>query len=108
MLWVAAEEGLIANGSSIHVGIRTPLLDIADYENDQTAGFAIIEAEEMEDIGYKGIVNRIRAAVGDLPVYRTSIRSSARDTEVAERFDEVSIDIDVIGKAMVVDCRKLL
>lgn len=81
MLYVAAAEGLIANGSSIHVGIRTPLLDMVDYETDEHCGFSIVEAEEVEDIGYKGVVERIRAAVGDTPVY-------------------VSIDIDTIDPSM--------
>jgi len=80
--WYAAQEGLLAsNHSNIHVGIRNAILDWWDYENDYEVGFVISHAEEIEDVGYKGIVKRIREVVGDNPVY-------------------ITLDIDVIDPGM--------
>ncbi|CCL99229.1 uncharacterized protein FIBRA_01244 [Fibroporia radiculosa] len=80
--WHAHEEGLLAsNHSNIHVGIHGALDSWQDYDDDYEAGFVIIQAEEIEDISYKGIVKKIRDAVGDNPVY-------------------ISFDIDVIDLGM--------
>ena len=43
-----------------------------DYENDYEVGFVISHAEELEDIGWRGVVKKIRETVGDNPVYSTS------------------------------------
>ncbi|KZT64482.1 Arginase/deacetylase [Daedalea quercina L-15889] len=68
--WHAHEEGLLAaNHSNIHVGIHGALDSWQDYEDDYEAGFVMIQADEIEDIGYKGIIRRIRDAVADNPVY---------------------------------------
>lgn len=40
-----------------------------DYEIDQDVGFTLIEAQEIDDIGVKGIVNKVRTTVGDTPTY---------------------------------------
>lgn len=43
-----------------------------DYtETDDSVGFSRIEAWEIDDIGTKGVVERIRARVGSNPVYLT-------------------------------------
>ena len=39
--------------------------------NDAEVGFHISYAEEAEDIGWQGIVKRIREVVGENPVYIT-------------------------------------
>ena len=52
-----------------HVGIRGALNDWADYENDYDVGFVISHAEDLEDIGWKGVVKMIRDTVGSNPVY---------------------------------------
>jgi hypothetical protein len=46
---MANEEGLIANGTSIHAGLRTRLLGktFSDYDHDETVGFVYIEADGM-------------------------------------------------------------
>ena len=54
-----------------HVGIRNALHGWDDEENDREVGFQISYAEDIEERGYQGIVDRIRAAVGDNPVYIT-------------------------------------
>ncbi|ORY75310.1 agmatinase [Leucosporidium creatinivorum] len=75
--WHAAQEGLIANGTSIHAGIRTTLSGPSDYQTDAECGFQLSEAREIDTIGTEGIIKRIRDTVGTNPVY-------------------LSIDIDVL------------
>ena len=73
----ASEEGLIDKTASIHVGIRGPLYSPQDLSDDQVLGFQVIGAHDMDDLGWRGVVDRIRARVGDRPTY-------------------VSLDIDVL------------
>ncbi|KZP31570.1 agmatinase [Athelia psychrophila] len=65
----ASQEGLIANGSSIHGAIRTTLSGPADYLNDDDSGFQRIEAREIDTLGVAGIIKKVRDVVGDKPVY---------------------------------------
>jgi agmatinase len=66
----AAQEGLLANDSNIHAGIRTTLSGPSDYENDGYCGFEIVEAREIDTIGAAGIISKIRDRVGTTnPVY---------------------------------------
>ena len=79
---MAATEGLIANGSSIHAGLRTRLSDEDDNVNDDQQGFARISTDDIDEIGVKGIVEMIMNKVPeDYPVY-------------------LSIDIDVIDPGL--------
>lgn len=66
----AAQEGLIANDTSIHAGIRTTLSGLSDYDNDGYCGFTRVEAREIDTIGTSGIIKRIIERVGTKnPVY---------------------------------------
>ena len=66
----AAQEGLLANDSNIHAGIRTTLSGPSDYENDGYCGFEIVEAREIDTIGMDGIIKKIHDRVGTTkPVY---------------------------------------
>ncbi|KAM0194928.1 hypothetical protein ACHAPC_000744 [Botrytis cinerea] len=66
----AAQEGLLANDTNIHAGIRTTLSGPSDYENDGYCGFEIVEAREIDTIGMDGIIKKIRERVGlENPVY---------------------------------------
>jgi agmatinase len=66
----ASQEGLLANDSNIHAGIRTTLSGPSDYENDGYCGFEIVEAREIDKIGTDGIIKKIRERVGTKkPVY---------------------------------------
>lgn len=73
----AHEEGLLANHTNIHAGIRTTLSGMSDYDNDGYCGFQIIEAREIDYAanetyagGMTGIIERIKARVGTTnPVY---------------------------------------
>ena len=76
----ASEEGLIDREASMHVGIRGPLYAAQDLTDDAALGFSIVHARELDDLGARGVVERIRARVQDRPVY-------------------VSIDIDVLDPA---------
>lgn len=76
----ASEEGLIDRGASMHVGIRGPLYSRQDLTDDQVLGFQVLGCHDMDDLGWRGAVERIRARVGDRPTY-------------------VSLDIDVLDPA---------
>ena len=76
----ASEEGLIDRSGSMHVGIRGPLYGSTDLTNDVGLGFTIVHAAEIEDLGSRGVAERIRARVQERPVY-------------------VSVDIDVLDPA---------
>ena len=76
----ASEEGLIDRTGSMHVGIRGPLYGREDLTADQVLGFQVIGAHDMDDLGWRGAVEQIRARVGDRPTY-------------------VSLDIDVLDPA---------
>jgi agmatinase len=76
----ASEEGLIDKTGSMHVGIRGPLYSREDLTDDQVLGFQVVGAHDMDDLGWRGVVERIRTRVGDRPTY-------------------VSLDIDVLDPA---------
>lgn len=76
----AAEEGLLAEDKSIHLGIRGPIYDQMDLVDDARFGFRIIRANDLDVIGIDGAVDAVKRRVGDAPVY-------------------VSIDIDVLDPA---------
>jgi agmatinase len=76
----AFEEGLLAQERSIHVGIRGPLYDELDLADDAGFGFQIVRAGDLDRLGLEEVGARIRARVGDTPVY-------------------LSVDIDVLDPA---------
>ncbi|HEY4227922.1 MAG TPA: agmatinase [Candidatus Limnocylindrales bacterium] len=76
----AFEEGLLAPGRSAHVGIRGPIFGKQDLIEDAGMGFEITSTVDVARHGVDATVARIRARVGDSPVY-------------------VSIDIDVLDPA---------
>ncbi|WP_433789005.1 agmatinase [Actinoplanes sp. CA-252034] len=76
----ASEEGLIDTSGCLHVGTRGPLYSSRDLHDDRELGFHVVPSVEIDDLGARGIVERIRDRVGDRPVY-------------------LSIDIDVLDPA---------
>ena len=76
----ASEEGLIDRDGSMHVGTRGPLYAVQDLRDDADLGFQIVPSVEMDDLGARGVVERVHERVGDRPVY-------------------VSVDIDVLDPA---------
>ncbi|PYH68559.1 agmatinase [Aspergillus vadensis CBS 113365] len=79
-LHLAHEEGLIRN-TSIHVGIRAPVVrPKGDIRNDLRCGFEIITARDLDRLGVSGLVEQIKSRVGDSRVY-------------------ISVDIDVLDPA---------
>ena len=65
---------------SMHVGIRGSVYDRGDYGADADLGFGIIGTWETDDIGVRGVVERLRERIAGYPVY-------------------LSIDIDVLDPA---------
>ena len=76
----ASEEGLIDREASMHVGIRGPLYGERDLTDDRGLGFTAISSVEIEIDGVAAAIERMRARIGDRPVY-------------------VSVDIDVLDPA---------
>ena len=73
----AFEEGLLVEDHSIHVGIRGPLYERSDLDDDLRFGFRTIRASDIDVLGVGGAIEAITERVADLPVY-------------------LSIDIDVL------------
>jgi agmatinase len=76
----ASEEDLLDRSACLHVGTRGPLYAGSDLADDTGLGFQVVGSVEMDDLGSRGVVERIRDRVGDRPVY-------------------VSVDIDVLDPA---------
>jgi agmatinase len=84
MFWLAATEGLIANSSSVHGGLRTRLSgdEPEDYVDDSQQGWTRISTDDIDEVGVKGVIQSIMDRVGtETPVY-------------------LSIDIDVIDPGL--------
>ncbi|TGJ87713.1 hypothetical protein E0Z10_g1015 [Xylaria hypoxylon] len=86
MFWLAGQEGLLSNASgapSVHAGLRTRLSGTGfdDFEDDDKQGWIRFSADDIDDIGTKGIVRNIMDTLGtEDPVY-------------------LSVDIDVLDPA---------
>lgn len=76
----AHEEGLLVADHSMHIGIRGPLYDRSDLIDDARFGFEVLRASDLDRLGSEEVSARIRARVGDCPVY-------------------LSVDIDVLDPA---------
>lgn len=71
-LHIAHEEGLVSNHSSIHAGIRAPLSNPQrDLDNDAHCGFDIVTARDIDELGPKGIIQRLKDRVGGGNTYIT-------------------------------------
>ncbi|KAI4107188.1 MAG: hypothetical protein L6R37_001765 [Teloschistes peruensis] len=84
MFWIASNEGLILNGSSAHAGLRTRLSGEGwdDFVDDERQGFMRISSDDIDDLGTKGIIDKIVDRIGvETPTY-------------------LSIDIDVIDPGL--------
>jgi len=76
----ATEEGLIDLAAALHIGIRGPLYDELDLIRDRALGFAVVAADEIDQLHATGVAERIVSRVADRPVY-------------------LSIDVDVMDPA---------
>ena len=63
MFWHAAREGLVDPASSVQIGLRTT--------NDDSQGFAILDARQVHRQGTEAVIAAIRQRVGERPVYLT-------------------------------------
>jgi agmatinase len=73
----AAEEGLTDPDGCLHIGTRASLYAASDLDDDRGFGYAIVSADDVQDLGTRGSVEKMRERVQDRPVY-------------------VSVDIDVL------------
>ncbi|ORY26994.1 arginase family-domain-containing protein [Naematelia encephala] len=64
--YFAWKEGLMSE-TNIHAGIRAN----CDIPSDLETNFTTVLADEIEDIGWKGVIQRIKDRVGTNPVYLT-------------------------------------
>jgi agmatinase len=76
----ASEEGLLDREHCLHIGIRGPLYSPADLGDTVDLGFRTVHCVELETLGVAGTIERMRARLGDRPIY-------------------VSVDIDVLDPA---------
>jgi agmatinase len=89
MFWLAHREGLLANGSLVHAGLRTRLSGIADLTDDDVQGWERISADEMDECGgAASIIDRILRRV-------ESGSDGGRETPVY-----LSVDIDVLDPGL--------
>lgn len=86
MFWLAGNEGLLINDTtrpSVHAGLRTRLSGNGwdDFDDDTQQNWLRVVADDIDDLGTKGVVKTILDAIpADDPVY-------------------LSIDIDVLDPA---------
>jgi len=76
----AFEEKLLVEDHSVHIGIRGPLYDRGDLDDDAGFGFRTIRASDIDVMGVREAIGVITERAGDLPVY-------------------LSLDIDVLDPA---------
>lgn len=70
MFHILAEEGLLSEGSNMHLGSRSMLFDQKkDLKHDADCGFSYIRARELDEIGVDGVIDKIIETVGDQFVY---------------------------------------
>ncbi|KAJ7581066.1 Arginase/deacetylase [Mycena floridula] len=77
---IAAEENLMTN-TSCHLGIRCKMNSFADIEHDDSVGFQVISAEDIDDYGIENVIKKVRERIGTSPVY-------------------LSLDIDVVDPGL--------
>lgn len=87
MFHLAYHEGLLINSTTpknVHAGLRTRLSGDGwnDYEYDSSIGWERISTDDIDDIGVKGVIEKIMSTLGtEIPVY-------------------LSIDVDVIDPGL--------
>eukprot|EP01126_Amoeba_proteus_P024307 TRINITY_DN2450_c0_g1_i1.p1 TRINITY_DN2450_c0_g1~~TRINITY_DN2450_c0_g1_i1.p1 ORF type:complete len:163 (+),score=31.24 TRINITY_DN2450_c0_g1_i1:791-1279(+) len=65
----AFEEGLLDPDHSIHVGIRGPVYDPSDFQQDEELGFKVIHAMDIQTQGVPHVIERIKKRIGNVPIY---------------------------------------
>ncbi|SMY20722.1 unnamed protein product [Zymoseptoria tritici ST99CH_1A5] len=82
MFWLAHNESLLLPHKSVHAGLRTRLSGAEDDEDDDAQGWSRIACDDIDDLGARGVAEKIMKHVGtEVPVY-------------------LSIDIDVIDPGL--------
>ena len=74
----ASEEGLLDPEHCLHVGIRGPLYASTDLSDDRVLGFQVIGTDDVQFDGLPAVIERMRARLGDAPVYVSDRHRRAR------------------------------
>ena len=64
-----AEEGLIDPARSFHIGVRGPTLVPGVYEFCRKLGYNLITMQEVGELGFERVAERVIDAIGHRPVY---------------------------------------
>ena len=64
----------------MHAGIRSTVIGKSDIKHDDHCGFQIITSRDIDLLGIKGLIDKIKSRVGDTRIY-------------------ISVDIDVLDPA---------
>lgn len=70
-LHYAAEAGYVAHNHSVHVGIRAPYIAPSDELHDIECGFQSITSKDIDILSARGIGQKVKDIVGNVPVYLT-------------------------------------
>ena len=64
----------------MHAGLRANVADKTDIKHDAFCGFQLVTARDLDILGAKGVIDKLRSRVGDSRIY-------------------ISVDIDVLDPA---------
>ena len=67
----SADEGLTDPTRHVMIGIRGMMSTSAPYDWARDNGVTVLTPDDVEDLGAKGVINKIREVVGDGPIYVT-------------------------------------
>jgi agmatinase len=67
----ALEEGLIAPGALVQIGLRGAWGEASDGALTESAGALAVSAERVAELGVAAVLAQVRAVVGDRPLYLT-------------------------------------
>ena len=67
----AIEENLLTANNSIQIGLRGSIYSADHLNIPKRLGFEIVTAEEIQEIGIKKLIEKIRKRIGDSKVFLT-------------------------------------
>ncbi|MDQ0393880.1 agmatinase [Labrys monachus] len=67
----AVEEGIVTPGQSIQIGLRGSLFQATDISQSLDLGYDVVTTDEIFDIGFKALADRIAARTAGRPVFLT-------------------------------------
>ena len=67
----SADEGLTDPTRHVMIGIRGMMSTSAPYDWARDNGVTVLTPDDVEDLGAKGVISKIREVVGGGPIYVT-------------------------------------